>query len=71
LIRDRDAIFGKDVIAITKGMGVEEVVTHHAALRASTRTNENGGLDRLETMGVDLPAKHEAGFPLVLLEARL
>jgi putative transposase len=27
LIRDRDAIFGKDVVAITKGMGVEEVVT--------------------------------------------
>jgi putative transposase len=27
LIRDRDAIFGKGVIAITKGMGVEEVVT--------------------------------------------
>src|SRR5689334_12637380 len=27
LIRDRDAIFGKDVVAITKGMGVEEVAT--------------------------------------------
>jgi hypothetical protein len=26
LIRDRDAIFGKDVIAVAKGMGIEEVV---------------------------------------------
>src|SRR5216683_1132841 len=26
LIRDRDAIFGKDFVATTKGMGVEEVV---------------------------------------------
>ena len=27
LIRDRDAIFGKDMVATTKGMGIEEVVT--------------------------------------------
>jgi putative transposase len=27
LIRDRDAIFGKEVIAVTKGMGTKEVVT--------------------------------------------
>jgi len=27
LIRDRDAIFGKEVIAVAKGMGIEEVVT--------------------------------------------
>jgi putative transposase len=27
LIRDRDAIFGKEVIAVTKSMGIEEVVT--------------------------------------------
>jgi putative transposase len=27
LIRDRDAIFGKEVIAVAKGMGTKEVVT--------------------------------------------
>jgi hypothetical protein len=27
LVRDRDAIFGKEVMAIAKGMGIEEVVT--------------------------------------------
>jgi len=27
LIRDRDARFGKEVIAVAKGMGIEEVVT--------------------------------------------
>ena len=27
LIRDRDAIFGKEVIAVAKGMGIQEVVT--------------------------------------------
>ena len=27
LIRDRDAIFGKEVIAVAKGMGIKEVVT--------------------------------------------
>jgi hypothetical protein len=27
LIRDRDAIYGKEVIAVAKGMGIEEVVT--------------------------------------------
>jgi len=27
LIRDRDAIFGKEVIAVANGMGIEEVVT--------------------------------------------
>lgn len=27
LIRDRDAIFGRDMVATTKGMGIEEVVT--------------------------------------------
>ena len=26
LIRDRDAIFGKDVVTTTNGMGIEEVV---------------------------------------------
>jgi len=27
LIRDRDAIFGKEVIAVAKGMGIKEMVT--------------------------------------------
>jgi hypothetical protein len=27
LIRDRDAIFGKEVVAVVKGMGIKEVVT--------------------------------------------
>ena len=42
LLRDRDAIYGRDFAAITKGMGMEDVVTAPRALAESIRRTASG-----------------------------